>query len=53
MDARGDALVVSNTNRFVMPGLDPGIHLETSHDIATWMAGSSPAMTVLGDGVSS
>jgi hypothetical protein len=35
-----------NANTFVMPGLDPGIHLllKTLFE-AGWIAGSSPAMT--------
>jgi hypothetical protein len=32
--------------KFVMPGLDPGIHvLRHQRERKTWMAGSSPAMT--------
>jgi hypothetical protein len=30
---------------FVMPGLDPGIHLEKEFFRERWIAGSSPAMT--------
>jgi hypothetical protein len=35
---------------FVMPGLVPGIHVFSSsqHQSKTWMAGTSPAMTVIG-----
>jgi hypothetical protein len=29
-----------------MPGLDPGIHVEAAPLPLTWMAGSSPAMTI-------
>jgi hypothetical protein len=32
-------------SRFVMPGLVPGIHV-FSDALKTWMAGTSPAMTV-------
>src|SRR5580704_18787114 len=35
-----------NANTFVMPGLDPGIHLlRKTFFEAGWIAGSSPAMT--------
>jgi hypothetical protein len=33
-----------------MPGLDPGIHsvtVEVGFEITEWMAGSSPAMTII------
>jgi hypothetical protein len=33
------------TNKAVMPGLDPGIHVELHDKAEAWMAGSSPAMT--------
>jgi hypothetical protein len=33
---------------FVMPGLDPGIHVFGYRGGATWMAGTSPAMTMKG-----
>jgi hypothetical protein len=39
----------------VMPGLDPGIHSATPDQTVTvteWIAGSSPAMTTNGWGVS-
>src|SRR5712664_3402262 len=29
-----------------MPGLDPGIHVRPTERTTTWMAGSSPAMTM-------
>jgi hypothetical protein len=33
--------------KIVMPGLIPGIHVERRFAVAkTWMAGTSPAMTV-------
>jgi hypothetical protein len=31
---------------FVMPGLDPRIHVLLSVEVKTWMAGTSPAMTM-------
>jgi hypothetical protein len=31
---------------FVMPGLVPGIHVFTTQQSKTWMAGINPAMTV-------
>jgi hypothetical protein len=31
---------------FVMPGLVPGIHAFKRSQIKTWMAGTSPAMTM-------
>jgi hypothetical protein len=31
---------------FVMPGLVPGIHEFRPHGSKTWMAGTSPAMTM-------
>jgi hypothetical protein len=34
--------------KFVMPGLVPGIHVFL-YEAKTWMAGTSPAMTELGD----
>jgi hypothetical protein len=38
---------VPPANYSVMPGLGPGIHvLVTSPDQKTWMAGTSPAMTM-------
>jgi hypothetical protein len=30
---------------FVMPGLDPGIHVFLEPEGKTWMAGTGPAMT--------
>jgi hypothetical protein len=33
---------------FVMPGLDPGIHVFATNGKKTWMAGTSPAMTADG-----
>jgi hypothetical protein len=38
--------MVHNANSFVMPGLDPGIH-ENGKARASWMAGTSPAMTTM------
>jgi hypothetical protein len=32
-----------------MPGLVPGIHVFTAQKSKTWMAGTSPAMTVIGN----
>jgi hypothetical protein len=29
-----------------MPGLVPGIHVFASRDLKSWMAGTSPAMTM-------
>ena len=34
-------------NTIVMPGLDPGIHVAQPTRRMTWMAGSSPAMTLV------
>ena len=31
---------------FVMPGRDPGIHAFLEPESKTWMAGTSPAMTL-------
>jgi hypothetical protein len=31
---------------FVMPGLVPGIHVFADKQEKTWMAGTSPAMTI-------
>ena len=40
------AAVRITANKFVMPALVAGIHVAVSRDITTWMAGSSPAMTM-------
>ena len=36
---------VTPLQNYVIPGLDPGIHVQTFRETTTWMAGSSPAMT--------
>ncbi|PKU22383.1 hypothetical protein CWS72_22170 [Telmatospirillum siberiense] len=40
--------------KIVMPGLEPGIHVPAFNDVGrsmqSWIAGSSPAMTVFGCG---
>ena len=36
-----------------MPGLDPGIHVFFLRDAKTWMAGTSPAMTVIATNIKS
>jgi hypothetical protein len=49
LEARLKAGVVSDPLPPVMPGLDPGIHDESANRArASWIAGSSPAMTVEG-----
>jgi hypothetical protein len=40
------SVFVSQFPNMVMPGLDPGIHDFLSRKGKTWMAGSSPAMTI-------
>jgi hypothetical protein len=38
----------AHANKFVMPGLVPGIHVVTARaEQKTWMAGTSPAMTII------
>jgi hypothetical protein len=39
--------MISCFQKFVMPGLDPGISIAVPQKPETWMAGSSPAMTEL------
>jgi hypothetical protein len=39
------AVFACSLHKLVMPGLVPGIHALLAHE-KTWMAGSSPAMTM-------
>jgi hypothetical protein len=48
----GFLVILSRSNHTpVMPGLVPGIHVFRRGGSKTWMAGTSPAMTVVVGGV--
>ena len=44
-EAPGTSVLDASTYHFVMPGLDPAIHVLGRRHAETWMAGTSPAMT--------